>query len=547
MQLPTFFALAALLTGGGLAAGALIPTTPEDFRLPGTQEGEANPVPYQESVNCAMCHADYDLEVSPYDTWQGSLMALAAQDPLFWAQLATARQDLEHVGPFCVRCHIPAATITGQLDATEPGELEYFAGDGVACHICHAMVDPIYKPGVSPLRDLRVLAALESEPPTEYGNAMFVLDPEGYRRGARGTTLPPHVMLDSPFHKSGDFCGTCHDVGNVGVERQADGTYHYNLLDAPTDAAMQDLFPLERTYTEWKLSDFANGGVDMAGRFGGDGVTVVQSCQDCHMPRAAGRMADLGTDRTDIAKHDFAGASSWVLRIIMRYAQYTGEDRVNPRAVRAGIRKAEEMLAKAASLELSVQDGELVARVINESGHKLPTGHIEGRRVWINVRFYDEAGAFIDERGAYDPFQAELWGDDTTVFEMHVGLSPAAAAATGLPVGQTSHMALANTIVKDNRIPPRGFDNAAYAAAGAPAVGTVYADGQHWHDTQFAIPAGAVRAKARLYYQTVTRHYIEALRDANVTDHWGTTLYRLWLATGKCAPILMTSATIHLD
>ena len=545
MQLLTTLILGALLTGGGLATVALVQTTPEDFRLPGTMPDDVDPTPFQESINCAMCHADYDLEVSPYDTWQGSLMGLAAQDPLFWAQLTTARQDLEGVGPFCVRCHIPGAVITDQLDATGPEELSYFAGDGVACQICHAMVDPIYRPGSSPERDLRVLAALE-DVPTEYGNAMFVLDPHGYRRGARGTTQPPHVMLESPFHSSGDFCGTCHDVGNVGVERQDDGTYEYNLLDAPTDAPMAELFPLERTYTEWKLSEFANGGVDMGGRFGGVGGGVMQSCQDCHMPRAAGRMSLLGSDRPDVATHEFAGASSWVLRIIMRYAQYTGEVRVDPRAVRAGIRNAEEMLAKAASLELSTSGDELVARVINETGHKLPTGHIEGRRVWVNVRFFDEDGALIDERGAYDPFRAELHADDTTVYEMHVGLSASAATATGLPQGTTSHMALANTIEKDNRIPPRGFANLAFERAGAPVVGATYADGQYWHDTAYAIPAGARSAKVAVYYQTVTREYIEALRDGNHTDHWGETLFRLWLETDKCPPVLMVADEISL-
>jgi hypothetical protein len=46
-----------------------------------------------------------------------------------------------------------------------------------------------------------------------------------------------------------------------------------------------------------------------------------------------------------------------------------------------------------------------------------------------------------------------------------------------------------------------------------------------------------------LYYQNLPRHYIEALRDSNVTDHWGQTLYDLWEATGKGAPILMASAS----
>ena len=50
----------------------------------------------------------------------------------------------------------------------------------------------------------------------------------------------------------------------------------------------------------------------------------------------------------------------------------------------------------------------------------------------------------------------------------------------------------------------------------------------------------------KLYYQTVTRHYIEALRDGNHTNHWGETLYRLWLRTNKGAPIEITEAEIQI-
>jgi hypothetical protein len=101
-------------------------------------------------------------------------------------------------------------------------------------------------------------------------------------------------------------------------------------------------------------------------------------------------------------------------------------------------------------------------------------------------------------------------------------------------------MALANIIVKDNRIPPRGFNNAAYTAGGAPAVGETYADGQYWHDTFFAIPPDAARAVVTVNYQTVTRHYIEALRDGNVTNDWGDILHDLWMQTDKGPPIAMT-------
>ena len=39
----------------------------------------------------------------------------------------------------------------------------------------------------------------------------------------------------------------------------------------------------------------------------------------------------------------------------------------------------------------------------NNTGHKLPTGYPEGRRMWLNLRAYDDDGELIYESGAYDP------------------------------------------------------------------------------------------------------------------------------------------------
>jgi hypothetical protein len=211
-----------------------------------------------------------------------------------------------------------------------------------------------------------------------------------------------------------------------------------------------------------------------------------------------------------------------------------------------GRARAVSMLQRAASLSVLSGGSALHVRVTNESGHKLPTGHIEGRRVWINVKFFDGAGALVAERGRYDYGAAELDEASTTVYEMVVGLSADAAVVTGLPAGPTGHMSLADMIVKDNRIPPRGYGAEAYEAAGAPVVGASYADGQYWDDQSFAVPAGAVRAEAALYYQNTPKHYIEMLRDNNHTDSWGTTLYNLWETTGKGEPILMASASIDV-
>jgi hypothetical protein len=162
------------------------------------------------------------------------------------------------------------------------------------------------------------------------------------------------------------------------------------------------------------------------------------------------------------------------------------------------------------------------------------------------VRFFDAADRVIGEYGHYDYEHAELDEATTRVYEMHVGLSPEAANLTGLPPGPTTHMALADIIVKDNRIPPRGFSNAAFEDCGAPVVGATYADGQYWDDVAYPIVRGATRAEVTAYYQNLPRHYIEALRDGNHTDDWGQVLYDLWEKTGKGAPIRMASTSVPI-
>ena len=526
-------------------AQAPIPMTQTDFHVPGTQIGDMPLANLRAASECKICHGDYNAAAEPSATWAGSLMALGGKDPLFYAQMTTANQDVTNVGSFCLRCHVPVAVVTGHVAQPNGSTLNARDKEGVTCHFCHSMVDPVYEAGVSPPEDQAVLAALAAIP-NYTANAMFVLDPQGRRRGPRADASPSHEFLVSPYHREAALCGTCHDVGNVATTKQVDGTYRYNLIntESPSHDPWQQ-FPLERTYTEWKLSAFAAGGVNLGGRFGGTRGAVVATCQDCHMPGVAGAPCSFCSDRPDLASHEFAGAAVPSLDLIAAYT--VGDPDVNPAHIAAGRAKALSMLQRAATVELSRAGGNVVARVVNHSGHKLPTGHIEGRRVWLNLSFYDINDNLLLERGHYDTGTAHLDEATTTVYEMQVALSADAATATGLPAGVTTHMALADTIAKDTRIPPRGFNNTTYANAGAPVVGISYGDGEYWHEQQVALPTNTARVVARLYYQTLTRHYIEALRDGNVTDSWGTTLHSLWQATGRGAPIEMTTATLELE
>lgn len=546
--------IALLALGGAVVVSGMVfasmrsvplpATIEEDFHLSGTQALDLDPVVLFDSNVCSSCHGPVN-ESDPYSTWSSSKKAYSGRNPLFRAEMTIANQLIDNAGYFCMRCHMPFSFVTGH--ALEPsGEaLNDFDMDGVSCHLCHSMVDPIFDPEVSPPEDESILAALESVP-QHYGNGMFVLDPDGVRRGPRDA-LAAHDTIHSPFHTSANQCGTCHDVGNVLLSKQPDGTYWFDTLNEPVpDEDPWTHFPIQRTFTEWKLSEFASTGVDMEGRFGGDGhpTGVMHSCQDCHMPRTPGFSSPFGQWYPDLARHDFSGASAWGLEMIGLF--WEGDPQVDPKAIQRGIDRATDMLERAATLEVSQHGAALNVKVVNETGHKLPTGHIEGRRVFVTVRLFDEFDQLVHEYGAYDAAKAVLDEESTVVYEMHLGTSEDAAYVLGIPPGPAMMSMVADTIEKDSRIPPRGFENEAFAEAGAPVVGHVYEDGQHWDEPCFAIPTQAAWAEVMVNYQLVTREYVESLRDHNVTDEWGEILYDLWEATEKAPPIEMASEELTL-
>lgn len=259
-----------------------------------------------------------------------------------------------------------------------------------------------------------------------------------------------------------------------------------------------------------------------------------------------------GTYRDDLPYHGFRGANSWVLNAVLILDKSLALYGVNEvsgltqvmadEAIAANV----DFLQKASDMELTKIGDAINVRIINQTGHKLPTGYGEGRRMWINIKFYDTNNALVAERGFYNSKRAQLYGDDTKIYEIALGLDENMAQTTGYPTGPSFHFAVVNKIFKDNRIPPRGFNNLAFEAAQAQPVNATYADGQYWDDTLYAIPAGAVRATATLYYQTSSKEYIDFLRNENYTNNAGRQAQQLWAATGMSAPVAMDQQTIQL-
>ncbi len=538
-------AVGAVLGIAVAVRGSQVPTTLNDFFGPGTQPNQLQE-PIETVQVCAGCHGFYDPQIEPVNLWAPSMMALALRDPVFQAALTIAEQDAAFVGDLCIRCHSPGGWLEGRSVPTDGSALTGKDFEGVACNVCHRLVDPVYEPGVSPMRDQQILNNL-NDPPVNFHSAHYVIDPMDFRRGPfdLGPGFTIHRWLQSPFHQEAALCGTCHDVSNPAFTRQPDGTYALNDLDTPHPTHDKyDQFPVERTYSEWLMSDFALGPVDVGGRFGGN-LPAVSTCQDCHMPPTTGLGCFFGQVRQHMPRHEFNGGNTWVPRAV-RVLYDDSETLLNDQNVADAIDRAIYMLQNASDLELTATGPELNVRIINQTGHKLPTGYPEGRRMWINVKFFDPNDALIAEHGAYDPNTAVLDESTTKVYEAKLGVDAAVSALTGIPEGPSFHFAVNNVYYKDNRIPPRGFTNANFEAVQAAPVGYSYADGQYWDDTQFVIPIQAVRAEVRVYYQTTSKEYIEFLRDENTTNNTGQIAYDLWEMFGKSAPVEMDFGTINV-
>ena len=112
----------ALLLALGIAGAQSNLTVAQDplVRMPGTQPAQG--VTLEAPNRCLNCHADYDHAVEPGFNWQGSMMAQASRDFLFWACLTVAAQDSQwaignhNAVDLCERCHFPAGWLGGRSD-----------------------------------------------------------------------------------------------------------------------------------------------------------------------------------------------------------------------------------------------------------------------------------------------------------------------------------------------------------------------------------------------------------------------------------------------
>jgi len=407
------------------------------------------------SGTCAACHQNIQAEqaqdVSFDSLWRSTSMANAARDPYF---LATVRSEITHLPELreviedkCATCHLSMAHFVdkaqgrtsqifdegGYLDPAHPNHA--LGKEGVSCTVCHQIradnfgEESSFSGGMS--FDLQ-----NSELRTVYGarpaEAATVMEAIGY------------AAEQSEHIRKSELCATCHML--------------YTPYVTSEGQISDTLFPEQTPYLEWLASDYAS----------------TNSCQDCHMPKAAGpaQISNLTqTTYEGVALHTFVGGNAVLLGMLKDNA-----DEIQPTAeighFTASIHETEIMLTEQTAqiiientaFENGILSFDVEINIL--TGHKFPSS-FPSRRAWLHLTVTDNRGQVVFESGgmdgamivgndndldehAYEPHYESITNpDQVQIYESILGTDTGEVTTALLEAGQ---------YLKDNRLLPRGFD-----------------------------------------------------------------------------------------
>lgn len=286
------------------------------------------------------CHTEF------YIQWSQSMMSQAYThhwDEIEYFKLAVPHAEKDEkvaeVKEGCNGCHAPIAYIAGDVPPPVP-EMNSRANESVSCEVCHS------------------ITGFTGDTPYNFN---YIMNPgkQKYTTRKGDVNSPVHEIIVSDLHRSGDFCGICHNE------------------KSPYDVWVKS------THLEWKEGPYAKEGVQ---------------CQDCHMTSAPGQTAKMSAQYPDTKLHLFHGAHD------PGKVRGTIELRVTP-----DIKEAEP------GDVIVIQ----VALFNQKTGHKFPTGSVEDRIVWLHVEAVDSKGNVyhlpVDKKG----FEGEEYtiGEDVLAYQ----------------------------------------------------------------------------------------------------------------------------------
>ncbi len=197
-------------------------------------------------------------------------------------------------------------------------------------------------------------------------NFNYISEPGRLKFGNKeGLVSPHHETQYLEFITRPEFCGTCHN------EKSPYGIW------------------VKSTQLEWKEGPYSKEGV---------------RCHDCHMPKAKGKNAKMAPEGL-VAQHLFHGA-----HVAGKLAGAV-EIRMNP---------LEREVSYDAAVQINVQ-------LFNaKAGHKIPTGSVEDRIVWLHVTAIDANGKEyhlpVDKKG-FDGEEYTIGSDILAYQDMGIPLN----------------------------------------------------------------------------------------------------------------------------
>lgn len=578
----------------------------------------------------------------PVTGWRGGAMGNAGRDAIFWATVAVSEQDFDGSGDLCIRCHSTGGWYGGRSTPTDGSGLATTDDEGVDCDTCHSLANPdnsehlgvMNSPFTANCSDdlIAPTGTCQSTNEGYYGSGMLSVWSGGDKLGPYAETVARHSYAQSKFQRDVDYCGSCHDVSNPAVGDLA--ANHGAQVTAPAvissggtlggpveDKAAFNNPPYaygiaERTFSEYKASAYPTtrvgnfndlptdlktpgGSLDVtyqaamiaaeeaqehdgiAGDYA-DGTPRFFSCQSCHMRPVESAGADKNDVevRKDLPSHDHTGGNYWFADItryqdakgILRLGGGLTTDQVE--ALELGQQRAVNHLQQAASLQVNGDS----LKVVNLTGHKLISGYPEGRRMWVNIKWYDDDETLLREDGAYGPIGTtvsnpsggpdinvesilDLDGTNTRIYAAHYAVTRAWASTIAALHGtdfvlnydrisgdvtctvgdfllddddpdkketckgdfiDTFHFVLNNYVSMDNRIPPYGMQyDIARKRNTLPSPVNQYGGGSsgstynYWDELTLNPPLEAHHAEIELLYQGTSWEYIQFLNLAN--------------------------------
>lgn len=488
--------LAILLMAGGLVASLLALSSPGKLFIT--------------SSRCLACHnglvdsSGQDISIGL--SWRPTMMANSARDP-YW-QAGVRREIIDHpqaqaiIENECSICHMPMSNYERHSQGRQDGVFEHLpaaiaqdegdlsAVDGVSCSLCHQIQPENFGLKESFSGRFKVDASTHLGQRLIYGPFKVDVGRQKIMQSSSG-----FIPQESQHIQQAELCATCH-------------TLFTHSLDEKGEVVGE--LPEQVPYLEWRHSDYGEG----------------MPCQECHMPHVEGPVpvsGVMGQERDGLALHAFRGGNFLMPLIFNRFRQELGVKALPQELELASQRTRQHLSESTASLGIvksELKDGilEVVVKVANLAGHKLPTAY-PSRRVWLRFEVRDEGGQVIFVSGQLNP-DGSIKGNDndksTASFEPHyevidspdevqiyepIMVDAAGKVTTGLLKGVK--------YVKDNRLLPLGFEkekaDESVAVRGRALMDVNFRDGEDI--VTYRVPvkdaSRAYQVRVELWYQPI--------------------------------------------